>query len=40
MSLFPTIKDQDISKGLDSLNIIGNDMLNKQMCFKCQTVGD
>ena len=25
---------------MDSLGIVGNDLLNKQMCFKCQTIGD
>jgi len=39
MDLFPTLKDYNASQNTVELGIIGNEILPKQMCFKCKTGG-
>ena len=39
MDLFPTLKDYNASQNTVELGIVGNEILPKQMCFRCKTGG-
>jgi hypothetical protein len=40
IDLFPTLKDYSSLQQDVELGIIGNEILPKQMCFKCRTAGN
>jgi hypothetical protein len=39
ISLFPTVSEHSGEQNANELNVIGNDMLSKQICHKCRTLG-
>ena len=40
ISLFPKLNDYNAVQSIQKLGIIGKDILTKQICSKCQTIGN
>jgi hypothetical protein len=40
IELYPTLKEYNASEQSGELGIVGNEIMPKQMCFKCRTVGN